>query len=376
MTLWDIPGQQRAVTVLTGALEREEVGHAWAFIGPAGTGQSDVARSLAAAVNCPLEATGCGSCDVCARARRGAHPDYWEFVPTGASHRVSEVREQWLPTAFRTAAEGGWKVLRIVDADRMNDAAANAFLKGLEEPPPQTLWVLDVADPEELPDTILSRCRAVPFQSWSAAALEREALRLGMVDAHDRGLAVRASSGLPGRLAELAAPGGLDDLRMHRTIPRKLRAEGPGFALVASRLIDDEVKRRTAALKDRGRVEVAELEEFYSGAAPRGVVKQLSDRLSRQEREARTVVTQAALDDLGGWYRDVLLVGGGGAPADAIHADDPDGLCADAKALPPATVLQSIDLVLATRERLESNVQQQLALEALFLDLATLTLTS
>jgi DNA polymerase III subunit delta' len=82
--------------------------------------------------------------------------------------RVADVREGWLPAASRTAAEGGWKVLRVVDADRMNEAAANAFLKVLEEPPARTVWILDLADPDELPDTILSRCRAVRFVAWDS----------------------------------------------------------------------------------------------------------------------------------------------------------------------------------------------------------------
>ncbi|MGH3666575.1 MAG: ATP-binding protein, partial [Egibacteraceae bacterium] len=194
--VWDVPGQDRAVAALRGSCERGEVAHAWAFVGPAGVGQESAARWLAAALNCPADSPPCGVCDVCDRCLRGAHPALWELQPSGAVHRVDEVR-QWLRTAFRTLAEGRWKVLRVVDADRMNEAAANAFLKGLEEPPPRTVWILDVIDPDELPDTILSRCRSVRFASLGPAELDAEARRLGVGDHDDRRLAVRAALGSP-----------------------------------------------------------------------------------------------------------------------------------------------------------------------------------
>jgi len=375
--VWDVPGQAGAVRVLAGAVERGETSHAWAFLGPAGVGQEQAARALAAALNCPNAVGGVpdGTCDTCDRCRRGAYPAYWEFAPAGTVHRVVEVREQWIATASRTALEGRWKVLRVIDADRMNEPAANAFLKVLEEPPPNTVWVLDVVDPDELPDTILSRCRAVRFVPWTPADLAVAAGRLGLHGA-DADLAVRAALGSPPALARLAAPGGLDDLRTHRAIPRRLREDGPGHALVAARALDDEAKRRAAARKEEGRAEVATLDDLYGGAPPRGVVKQVEERAARRERESRLATVQAALDDLVGWYRDCLLVGAGGDPAHALHADDAAALRADAAALPPAVVLASIDRVLATREDLELNLQQTLSLEALLLDLATLALAA
>ncbi len=223
--VWDVPGQERAVAVLRGAAERGEVGHAWAFVGPAGVGQQAAARWLAATLNCPRPDPPCGACDVCARCLRGTHPALAEFVPTGAFHRVDDVRDTWLRASSRSLVEGRVKVLRVVDADRLNEAAANAFLKALEEPPPATVWILDVADPDELPDTILSRCRALRFPPWPLPVLEREAERLGIVDPAERALAARAALGSPLTLRRLAAPGGLDDLRAHRALPRRLREE-------------------------------------------------------------------------------------------------------------------------------------------------------
>lgn len=387
-SVWDIPAQAHAAEALRGAVARGEVGHAWAFVGPAGVGQEAAARGLAAALNCPApRAPGepCGRCSVCDRCRRGAFAAYTEFTPTGATHRVDDVRGTWLVTASRSTTEGSWKILRVVDADRMNEAAANAFLKGLEEPPERTAWILDVADPDELPDTILSRCRSLTFAAWAPADLDAQGLRLGLDDPADRALAVRVAAGSPGALARLADHGevdakgivvrssGLAYLRAHRDIPARLRAE-KGFALSAARAIDDEVKARTALVKDEGRAELADLAQSYGDELPRGIAKQIEERNARREREARTLVVQAALDDLLSWYRDCLLVGAGGDPADALHADAVDALRADARALGAAGILRAVDLVLATRAELERNLQVGLALEALLLELSTLTM--
>ncbi|HWH33448.1 MAG TPA: hypothetical protein VNU01_12330 [Egibacteraceae bacterium] len=370
MSVWDLPGQATAADVLRRAVAAGEVSHAWAFVGPAGVGQQQAGRALAAALNCPVDPAGCGHCDVCGRVLRGAFPALWEFAPAGQAHRVADVRERWLPVASQTAVEGRWKVLHIADADRMNEAAANAFLKGLEEPPERTIWLLDVADPDELPDTILSRCRVVRFAPWSLEELRAHAARLG-IPPEDHELAARLSQGAP-RAMERLAGGGLEDVRRHRDLLRRLREEGQGVALLAARELDEELKRRTAAQKAAGKDELADLAAAYGDALPRPVAKQVEERLVREEREARASALQGALDDLLSWVRDALLLAGGGDPSAVLHCDAAGALRDDAAALGPAGLLRAADLVQAAKQDLELNLQQGLALEALLLDLAAL----
>lgn len=373
-----------ALEALDRALQARRIGHALAFLGQPGLGQEEAARRLVAGLNCPVDPGGCGECRSCRRALAGLHAAYTEFAPTGAVHRVAEVREQWLPAAHLAAGAGAWKVLRVLEADRMNEASANAFLKVLEEPPERTTWVLDVADPDDLPDTVLSRCRVIRFQPWTTAALYGM-LRAGEgAVAQDPGespdaaaqAAVRAAGGSPQRLRArtAVADGGTPAHVVHCRILRRLREEGPGHAIVAARMIDGEVGDRTAALKERARQEIAELDELYGDAPPRGLRRQVEAQATRREREARTLVVQEALDDLALWLRDVLAVGAGAAPADVVFADDPDGLHADADALDAPTALRMLDHVMTARESLEFNVQQQLTLEALFLQLSALML--
>ena len=372
MNIWDVPGQPHAVRVLRDAVEHQQVGHAWAFTGPADVGQRALARSLAAALNCDVERAGCGTCSSCTRTLRGAHPAYWEFAPTGAAHRVGEVRDSWIRVASRTSSEGTAKVLRIVDADRMNDAAANAFLKVLEEPPEHTVWILELADPEELPDTILSRCRVVRVSPWGRETM-LDVAGGAPLDA-DRELAVRVAMGAPARLHHLLTDEGRADLRRHRSIPRELRARTQGFALVAARQLDDEMKRAVADVKSDVKREREQLDEVYRDAPPKDVLRQVEQRSARREREARTIVAQTALDDLAGWYRDVLFVRRGGDPADALHCDDADGLREDAEVLSERTLLRSLETIFVRREELEFNVQLPLAIEALLMELSSLAL--
>lgn len=373
--VWAVPGQQRAARVLAAAAAGRTVGHAWALIGSAGLGQEELSRALTAALCCPAGEPGvaCGACEECHRALRGAHPALQTFRPTGPMHRVDDVRGEWLPAAFRSAPH--WKVLHVVDADRLNLAAANAFLKALEEPPPRTVWVLDVADPDELPDTVLSRCRQLRLATLSRAELDAQARELGLDDATDRELALRAAGGNPDRLAGLA-DGGLARLRAHRALLTRLREEGQGVALLAWQELKGEVDARVATIKAETSQQQADLAAAYGDEMPQSVARELADRGTRREREARLEVLQGALDDLLAWVRDVLMVQAGGDVGEAINVDAADELRADAAALAAPDLLWAADRIQRTRDDLERNAQAQLAVEALLLELAARSLTA
>lgn len=390
---WEVPGQRAAATVMRGAVAGASVGHAWALMGPSGVGQQRLGRALAAALSCPTPpAPGqpCGTCAVCERIRTGSDPAVVELERTGANHRVEEVRSTWLREAARIAVGGGWTVLCVRDADRMNDPAANAFLKGLEEPPPRTVWLLDVADPDELPDTILSRCRPVVVASWGRAALDAEARRLGIDDPTDRALAVRSSFGSPGVLRRRAVaasmtegtakrpaeavPGGLDDLRRHRGWMGAVRTQGPRAALAEAHLLSREVSRRSGAAADASAEAEASLAERFGDEVPKEVRVHLEATAKRRDRELKTAVHTEALDDVLSWVRDALARAGGADPDDLIHLDDLAGLDADLEAYGPDGLLAVADRVLTTREALERNVGTTLAIEALGMDLHALSL--
>ncbi|MGH8902011.1 MAG: hypothetical protein ACRDYA_10085, partial [Egibacteraceae bacterium] len=214
-------------------------------------------------------------------------------------------------------------------------------------------------------------CRTVRFAPWRPEQLRVEATRLGLVDPTDADLAVRACMGSPVALRRLAAPGGLDDLRRNRSIPGRLRREGPGAALVVARELDEVVRRQVTARREDGKAALAVLTAGYGDEVPRAVARHVEALAAREERETKTSTLQAALDDLTSWLRDCLLVAAGGDMSDALHRDAGEALREDAAA-GCARLLRAADLVASTRDNLELNVQPQLALEALFLDLHAL----
>lgn len=367
--VWDIPAQPRVAEVLAGAVARDDVGHAWAFLGPPDVGQQHAARAFAA------DANGCAADPVQAdRFMRGAHPAYREFAPVGASHRKDDVHGLWLEAANSTVKEGRVKVLRIVAADRMNDNAANAFLKALEEPPPGTVWILDLADPDELPDTILSRCRVVTFAAWTRGQLQDLAAQLGLSGA-DADLAVRAAMGSPTALRRLADPQALSDYRDHRDWLLRVREDGPGFALRASRALKDEIGRRAKAIDRQGDDELTRLAELYGDEPPRAVTKELEERYKRLSRAEQTTTVQQALDDLVGWCRDVLVVQGGGGPDAVRNVDQLDVLGEQAAEVSAAALLGICDSAQVVREAVEVNVRWDLAVESFILGAHARTLT-
>lgn len=167
-----IEGQPRAVALLARAIAGERVAHAYAFVGPAGSGRTSAALTLAEALLCgqATAAGGCGQCRACRLVAARQHPDLHVIAPTppeknpkGArAVRIGDVRELERVASLRPVM-AAVKVFVIDDADRLTDDAPQAFLKTLEEPPPRTVMILVLATPRALPATVLSRCQVVRF---------------------------------------------------------------------------------------------------------------------------------------------------------------------------------------------------------------------
>ena len=151
--------------------------HAWIFTGPPGSGRSVAARAFAAALEC-VHGTGCGTCPGCHTTLTGTHADVRLVVPEGLSIGVNEMRALVLRAA--SAPSGGrWQIVIIEDADRLTEAAGNALLKAIEEPPPRTVFLLCAPSthPDDVSVTIRSRCRVVPLRQPPPAAVAEVLVR-------------------------------------------------------------------------------------------------------------------------------------------------------------------------------------------------------
>ena len=177
--------------------------HAWLFTGPPGSGRSVAARAFAAALQCAATAR-LRECAGCHTTLGGTHADVRFVVPEGLSIGVGEMRALVLRAASSPTG-GRWQVVLIEDADRLTEAAGNALLKAIEEPPPRTVFLLCTPSthPDDISVTIRSRCRVV-----TAAAAARRGGRRGAGPPRRH----RARRGAPGpprpRRATSAGPGG------------------------------------------------------------------------------------------------------------------------------------------------------------------------
>jgi DNA polymerase-3 subunit delta' len=182
MPFAEIVGQDRAVAQLRLAWAAGRLGQAYCFQGPSGVGKRATARALAQAVNCLAPAAGpdaCGACPACRRIAAGGHPDVVEVRPEDKSViGIDQIREVAARASLRPY-EGRTKVWILDPADKMQEPAANALLKTLEEPAGVSLFVLVTAAPAALLPTILSRCQGVRFDLLNEAALRTILARRG-----------------------------------------------------------------------------------------------------------------------------------------------------------------------------------------------------
>lgn len=177
MALRNVVGQDKAVNILLKTVQRGRISSSYLFAGESGIGKKFTAINLAKTLNCLTLAKGengdvvdaCDECPSCRKIDAGIHPDFLLISPEGGQIRVEEIRSINDALSFK-AFEGRYKVVIVDDADTMNQYAANAFLKTLEEPPESSLITLISSNPYRLPDTIRSRCSRINFVPLSLEA--------------------------------------------------------------------------------------------------------------------------------------------------------------------------------------------------------------
>jgi DNA polymerase III subunit gamma/tau len=214
----EVVGQQHVVRTLRNAVEQGKVHHAYLFVGSRGTGKTSMAKILARSLNCERggpTVTPCGECESCLTIASGSSIDVIE-MDAASNRSVDDVRDLRERVAYAPTG-GRWKVYILDEAHMLTKEAWNAFLKTLEEPPPNTVFVLATTEAHKVMATIADRCQRFDFQRPSLEQISEVLTRVSAaegIEAEDAAVAMiaRSASGsfrdALGTLDQLVAFGG------------------------------------------------------------------------------------------------------------------------------------------------------------------------
>ncbi len=328
MSFADIRDQEVATRLLRRVLIRDRIPNGMFFWGPGGVGKRLTALEMAKAINCQAgDGDACGTCLSCRKVMHGNHPDVKIVAPTDKARmikkdQIDEVNE----IASLRPYEALWRIIIILEADRLNLTAQNHFLKTLEEPPGRSLFILVSEHPRQLLPTIRSRCQMVRFRSLNPKTVSEFLQR-------DRGLA-----------AELAD---------------SIAALAQGQMTRALDLVDSEKRDAALSLVQRlsdGEDPVALAEEFNKSleSQKREIEARIAEELNLDDDEDATAGDKKQLKEqrmglaealfrrdlldylylLETWYRDELVYGAAGSGGTFLNKDRLDKLRAGVSRAP------------------------------------------
>ena len=196
----EVIGQEHVTRTLQNALQQGRTAHGYIFSGHRGIGKTTVARILAAALNCRSSdrpvAEPCGVCESCTEIRAGNAVDVIE-IDAATNRGIDEIRELREAARYRPARDR-FKIYILDEAHQITDAAFNALLKTLEEPPDHIVFMLATTQPEDIPQTIRSRCQHFSFRAVKFIDIVsqlRDLVGREKIEADDDALALLAEAG-------------------------------------------------------------------------------------------------------------------------------------------------------------------------------------
>ena len=209
---WDrVRGHEALVEGFRRVVRRGRLAHAYLFTGPPGVGKRRFAVELAKALLCEAgtgELRACDHCHSCVMVEAGTHPDFFAFSrPEGSNELPIELMRELCRGFTLKSALGRGKVAVLDDADDLNEASANCFLKTLEEPPPRSVFILVGTGSERQLPTIVSRCQVVRFAGLPGPLVAEILASHEITDPRQQERLVRLAGGSPGVALTLADPG-------------------------------------------------------------------------------------------------------------------------------------------------------------------------
>ena len=340
-----ILGQEKPVKLLTTLLRNATIPHALLFTGIEGIGKQSAGMVFAMACNClnpaptptfegqkdqhtvqyrPATTNPCGSCKSCRKIQSGNHPDVITIRPSGPFIRIGQIRDLCYTLALKPL-EAEFRAVVIKDAQAMNPAASNAFLKVLEEPPERTILILTAGHTSDLLPTIVSRCQHIRFNPVSSKILEEMLI--------------------------------------------KRQALPPDEAAIIATLSNGSFVRAIAMTAAKNQVSLINLrnwliEEVDSLASkPPGLLLAFADRLAKNK-----AMVPESLEVMKSYLRDLVICKY--SPDKLINQDLGKKIQSTSEKMTVTSLLAKIKEIQTAQEHLQANANLRLTLEALVLRLA------
>lgn len=308
---------EEAYGLFEAALRRGRLAHAFLLVGDTRGAAAQLSERLLQLLFCSAAKKPCGQCERCNQVAARTWCDIVWVAPEKKTRviAVDQMREQLLRVMGQTSFAGGWKAGVILGADRMQDAAANAFLKLLEEPPPDTLFLLLTDTPQFLLPTLVSRCQRLDVRDGSPRELE--------APWRNQVLDLLAAETPPGPLPAMAAAGRLNAILEDMKAEARRRVEAESVHLETEGLNEDD--------------------------------DLLEARVSARYREMRADLLRL----LTHWYRDLLVLATGGGASPIRFPEHAAILQARAQRLSVARALANVDGIGDLGRQLERSLTEK-----------------
>ena len=360
-----ILGQPKVRDYLRTCIADDRVSQAYLFSGPAGSNKTQAAFAFAAALICGNG--GCGQCDTCKRVLRRTHPDVRFYQPEGANaYLIDQIREI-VADEVKAPIQAKRKVYIIDRADLLSISAANAFLKTLEEPSGDTVFILLARTMESVLPTILSRCQVVAFRHippTEAAGIVGQ--NTGVSSEHAR-IAIESCDGSITRAVEFALSNEQQELRRNVLAALASLEHADMWDILGfSRDLVVQAKAPLDAVRAQHEQDIEASRDFLSATAKKRLEQRRDRRLSAKTKELLLQVTSVTRT----WLRDALMYRAG-TPQLAVNVDARASAQRCAAKADTASILAAIAATRECDRRIAYNVGTQASIDAMLLEIAT-----